>query len=58
MERTFDLGKGGEMAMVWIGPGAFQMGSPESERSDCRLPRKRKSRMNRRQNSATVVVLS
>ena len=30
-EQTFSLGRGGEMAMVWIEPGVFQMGSPESE---------------------------
>ena len=34
-ERTFSLPGGGEMAFVWIEPGVFQMGSPESERSDC-----------------------
>ena len=26
-ERTFDLGRGGKMAMVWLPPGVFQMGS-------------------------------
>ena len=30
-ERVFSLPGGGEMAFVWIGPGVFQMGSPESE---------------------------
>ena len=30
--KTFSLPGGGEMAFVWIGPGVFQMGSPESER--------------------------
>ena len=30
-ERVFLLPGGGEMAMVWIGPGTFMMGSPESE---------------------------
>ena len=30
-ERVFSLPGGGEMAMVWIEPGVFQMGSPESE---------------------------
>ena len=30
-EQTFSLGRGGEMAFVWIEPGVFQMGSPESE---------------------------
>ena len=29
--RTFSLPGGGEMEFVWIGPGVFQMGSPESE---------------------------
>ena len=29
--RSFSLPGGGEMAFVWIGPGVFQMGSPESE---------------------------
>ena len=33
--RSFSLPGGGEMAFVWIEPGVFQMGSPESERSDC-----------------------
>ena len=30
-ERVFSLPGGGEMAFVWIEPGEFQMGSPESE---------------------------
>ena len=30
-ERVFSLPGGGEMAMVWIEPGTFMMGSPESE---------------------------
>ena len=30
--KTFSLPGGGEMAFVWIEPGVFQMGSPESER--------------------------
>ena len=30
-ERTFSLPGGAEMAFVWIEPGVFQMGSPESE---------------------------
>ena len=34
-ERTFLLPGGVEMEFVWIEPGVFQMGSPESERSDC-----------------------
>ena len=34
-EQTFSLGRGGEMAMVWIEAGKFEMGSPESERSNC-----------------------
>ena len=34
-EQSFSLPGGGEMAFVWIEPGVFQMGSPESERSDC-----------------------
>ena len=29
--RSFSLPGGGEMAFVWIEPGGFQMGSPESE---------------------------
>ena len=34
-ERTFSLPGGASMEFVWISPGVFQMGSPESERSDC-----------------------
>ena len=30
-ERAFSLPGGGEMAFVWIPPGVFQMGSPNSE---------------------------
>ena len=30
-ERSFSLPGGGEMEFVWIEPGVFQMGSPESE---------------------------
>ena len=30
-EQTFSLERGGEMAMVWIEPGVFEMGSPASE---------------------------
>ena len=30
-EQSFSLPGGGEMAFVWIEPGLFQMGSPESE---------------------------
>ena len=30
-ERSFSLPGGGEMEFVWIGPGTFMMGSPESE---------------------------
>ena len=30
-EQSFSLPGGGEMAFVWIEPGVFQMGSPESE---------------------------
>ena len=35
--RSFSLLGGGEMAFVWIEPGVFQMGAPESEinESDC-----------------------
>ena len=33
--RTFSLPGGGEMEFVWIEPGVFQMGSPESERIGC-----------------------
>ena len=33
--RAFSLPGGGEMEFVWIEPGVFQMGSPESERIGC-----------------------